>query len=484
MSSSISEIGVGHYRSIRVDDLVREIPASARPDMRVPARIFADDELWQQIVGDRSLDQLVNVATLRGVTGCVYAMPDVHEGYGFPVGGVAAMRMEDGVISPGGVGYDINCGVRLLASNLDAEEVGPKLEAIVHDLSRTVPSGTGRGGRIRLTESELDRVLAEGSRYLLERGMALPEDLPVTEAQGALAAADPSQVSSRAKQRGHDQLGTIGSGNHFIEVQLVDRVFDTAAADAFGLHVGQLTVLIHTGSRGLGHQVCTDYVRRMDAAMLREHIQLPDRELACAPIASVEGRAYFAAMCAAANFAWANRQAITHLVREVFERALGPARRLRLVYDVAHNMAKVERYGDATLLVHRKGATRAFGPGHPETPEPYRAVGQPVFIPGSMGTVSYVLAGTDEALSRSCGSTCHGAGRAMSRGAAKRRQPGFQIRRELEDRGIVVRCPSNAELAEEAPYAYKDVERVVEVVARAGLARKVARLRPLGVVKG
>ena len=484
MSSSISELGVGHYRTHEISPMVREIPTAARHDMRVPARVYADDALWQQIIGDRSLDQLVNVTTLPGVTGCVYGMPDMHEGYGFPVGGVAAMRVSDGVVSPGGVGYDINCGVRLLAADLDAELVGGRLEPLVHELSRAIPSGTGRGGLIHLTDDELDRVLAEGSRFLIERGLALPDDIAATEAEGGMPLADPAAVSSRAKQRGRDQLGTIGSGNHFVEVQMVDRVFDPATAEAYGLRHGQLTVLIHTGSRGLGHQVCTDYVRRMDAVMARHGIHLPDRELACAPITSDEGRAYIGAMCAAANFAWANRQAITSLVRGAFLRILGESAHLRLVYDVAHNMAKFEEHGGEHLCVHRKGATRAFGPSHPETPESYRAAGQPVFIPGSMGTASYVLAGTDEALALSYGSTCHGAGRAMSRGAARRTSPGHVVREELESRGIIVRCPSNAELAEEAPFAYKDIERVVGVVHDAGLARRVARLRPLGVVKG
>jgi tRNA-splicing ligase RtcB len=464
--------------------LLREIPVTARSDMRVPVRIYADDELWRQIAEDRSLEQAVNVATLPGVTGCVYAMPDVHEGYGFPVGGVAATRAADGVISPGGVGYDINCGVRLLASDLEADAVRPRLEPVVHELSRSIPSGPGRNPMLDLAGPDLDRVLREGCPNLIERGLALPEDIAVTEAFGALAGADPAQVSDKAKRRGHDQLGTIGSGNHFVEVQVVDEVFDAAAAAAYGLGRGQLTVLIHTGSRGLGHQVCTDYVRRMDQVMVDYGIHLPDRQLACAPLASAEGQAYFAAMCAAANFAWANRQAITHSVRRAFTRAFGDPGRLRLVYDVAHNIAKLERHGDETLCVHRKGATRAFGPAHPETPEQYRAVGQPVFIPGSMGTASYVLAGTDAGLALSFGSTCHGAGRAMSRGAAKRARTGAEVRRELEARGIIVRCPSSGELAEEAPTAYKDVERVVDVVHRAGLARTVARLRPLGVVKG
>ena len=470
--------------AVKLGPWLREIPVTARAGMRVPARVYADDTLWGPISSDRSLEQLINVATLPGVTGCVYAMPDVHEGYGFPVGGVAAMRASDGVISPGGVGYDINCGVRLLASDLDLETARPRLEAAVHDLSRSIPSGPGRNLKLELSHDELDEVLDRGCSFLVGRGLAFEEDLAVTEAGGGLSGADHAQVSSKAKQRGCDQLGTIGSGNHFVEVQVVDEVFNPAAAAGYGLRQGQVTLLIHTGSRGLGHQVCTDYVRRMDQVMSRTGIQLPDRQLACAPFQSPEGEEYFAAMCAAANFAWANRQAITHSARVVFQRAFGEAGRLRLVYDVAHNIAKLEEYGGERLCVHRKGATRAFGPSHPETPEPYRAFGQPVFIPGSMGTASYVLAGADQALELSFGSTCHGAGRAMSRGAAKRAKSGREVRAELEGRGIIVRCTSSSELAEEAPGAYKDVERVVEVVHRAGLARKVVRLKPVGVIKG
>ena len=472
------------YPAIPIGPFIREIPTTARPDMRVPVRIYADDELWRQIVGDRSLEQAVNVATLQGVTGCVYAMPDVHEGYGFPVGGVAATHVGDGVISPGGVGYDVNCGVRLLASDLDLAAARPQLEAAVHDLSRSIPSGPSRNAQLDLAAADVERVLDDGCAFLLERGLALSEDLTNTEAGGRLPAARSACVSVKAKQRGHNQLGTIGSGNHFVEVQVVDEVFDLTAAAVYGLHAGQVTVLIHTGSRGLGHQVCTDYVRQMDQAMSRYEIHLPDRQLACAPFVSPEGQAYFGAMCAAANFAWANRQVITSSVRKVFARAYGSSGRLDLVYDVAHNIAKVEEHGGARLCVHRKGATRAFGPSHPETPPRYRTVGQPVFIPGSMGTASYVLAGNDAAMTLSFGSTCHGAGRAMSRGEAKRMRPGHEVRRELESQGIIVRCPSSSELAEEAPTAYKDVERVVDVVQHAGLARKVARLKPLGVVKG
>jgi tRNA-splicing ligase RtcB len=394
------------------------------------------------------------------------------------------MRIVDGVISPGGVGYDINCGVRLLVTDLEVARIRPTLRELVHELSRSVPSGAGHAGRLSLTDSELDRVFVDGCRYLVERGLADPGDLDVIEARGSLSGADPSAVSKRARDRGRDQLGTLGSGNHFLEVQAVDEVCDERAAQVLALRPGQATVLIHTGSRGLGHQVCTDYVRLMDEVMARYRITLPDRELACAPFESLEGKRYFGAMCAAANFAWSNRQVITQRVREAFRRFFGDEGALRIVYDVAHNMAKVEQHGGEQLCVHRKGATRAFGPAHPETPERYRSAGQPVFIPGSMGTASYVLVGTDEALGLSFGSCCHGAGRRMSRHAAKRTKPGHEVRRELEAQGIVVACPSSGELAEEAPFAYKDVERVVDVVHRAGLARKVARLRPLGVVKG
>jgi tRNA-splicing ligase RtcB len=464
-----------------------EVAPDARPGMHVPARIFADPPLVEQMARDRSLEQLVNVATLPGIALAAMGMPDMHEGYGFPVGGVAATVLPDGVISPGGIGFDINCGVRLLASEIELGQLGDGLLGrIVHDLSRSVPSGFGRGGQLALSREDLDRVLVEGVPWLVrERGLGNANDLEFTESGGCLEAADAGQVSERAKTRGHDQLGTLGSGNHFVEVQVVDSILDAPSAAAFGLREGQVTVLIHTGSRGLGHQVCTDWVGTMDRAMARYDIVVPDRQLACAPLSSPEGRGYFAAMCAAANFGWCNRQAIAHQVRHVFAQALGGRRgELRLVYDIAHNTAKIERFGQRDLCVHRKGATRAFGPSSPELPPAYRGIGQPVFIPGSMGTFSFVLAGTDEARERSLASACHGAGRAMSRGNAKRQVVGSQLRRELEARGIVVRCASDTGLAEEAPLAYKDVERVVDVVHEAGLARKVARLRPVGVVKG
>ena len=471
---------------VRIDETLWEIPVGARPDMRVPGRIFADPELLDAIVRDQSLEQLQNVATLPGIVDAALAMPDIHQGYGFPVGGVAAMELPDGVVSPGGVGYDINCGVRLLVLPLSTRDLGDRREPLVHEFSRAIPAGTGKHGSLSLSWPELDVVLREGPRALVARGIGREDDLERTESQGCLPGADPAAVSARAHERGAGQLGTAGAGNHFIELQRVSYVFDPAAAEAFGLYEDQITVLVHSGSRGLGHQVCTDHVRAMDAVQARYHIVLPDRQLACAPASSPEGRAYLAAMAAAANFAFANRHAIAHRVREAIGRVLGPkvAEATRQVYDVAHNVAKVERYGGRDLLVHRKGATRAFPAGSSEIPADFRTVGQPVFIPGSMGTSSFVLAGEPGSMERSFGTTCHGAGRAMSRTGSRKRISGAELRRQLEAQGIVVRCPSNKGLAEEAPFAYKDVERVVEVVQRAGLARRVARLVPIGVVKG
>jgi tRNA-splicing ligase RtcB len=391
------------------------------------------------------------------------------------------------VVSPGGVGYDINCGVRLMVLPLAADELGSRKEDLVHEISRRAPAGTGREGELRLRGAKLDRVLAEGPSVLVdELGIGTADDVERTESEGRLYGAEPDAVSARAHDRGAEQLGTVGSGNHFIEVQWVDRLFDVGAAEAYGLRPGLVTVLIHSGSRGLGHQVCTDYVKRMDRKLGEYGIDLPDRQLACAPLSSPEGRAYLGAMAAAANYAWANRQAIAHAVRASVRRVLGAdaADGTRQVYDVAHNVAKLEPYDGKRLCVHRKGATRAFPPGHPEIPSAYAEVGQPVFIPGSMGTSSFVLAGRQGAMERSFGTTCHGAGRLMSRTKARKRIQGKELRRRLEAGGITVRCPSNRGLSEEAPFAYKDVEAVVDVVERAGLAARVAQLRPIGVVKG
>jgi tRNA-splicing ligase RtcB len=471
----------------RLSDVEWEIPAETRGDMRVPARVFADRELVDAIGSDRSLEQLQNVATLPGIVDAALAMPDVHQGYGFPVGGVAATSLDDGVVSPGGVGYDINCGVRLLVLPLTADELGVRCEPLVHEISRAVPAGAGKDSVLRLEGAALDRLLVEGPRLLArEYGIGREDDVERTESAGCLPGAKPAAVSERAHTRSAGQLGTVGSGNHFVEVQRVDAIFDGEAAGAFGLSPEQVTVLIHSGSRGLGHQVCTDHVRAMDAAIARFGIRLPDRQLACAPISSPEGQAYLGAMAAAANFAFANRHVIAHRVREAVGRVIGPAAadETAQVYDVAHNVAKMEHHGGRELCVHRKGATRSFPAGSTDIPAVYRRVGQPVFVPGSMGTASYVLAGEQGAMERSFGTTCHGAGRRLSRTGARRQIGGRELRRQLEAEGIVVRSPSDKGLAEEAPFAYKDVERVVDVVARAGLARRVARLRPLGVVKG
>jgi tRNA-splicing ligase RtcB (3'-phosphate/5'-hydroxy nucleic acid ligase) len=483
--SEVAQAGVRGFR--QVDEVVWELRSDARADMRVPARVFADRELIEQIAADRSLEQLENVATLPGITGAALAMPDIHQGYGFPVGGVAATEPPDGIVSPGGVGYDINCGVRLLALPLTVGELGGRTEALVHDISRRVPVGAGHGGALKLKGLAFDRVLVQGPRILLaEHGIGTQEDVEHTESEGCLEGGDPATVSERARVRGADQLGTLGSGNHFLEVQRVAKVLDSRAAEAFGLGEEQVTVLIHSGSRGFGHQVCSDYVRTMDAVQARYHISLPDRELACAPLSSPEGRRYLAAMACAANFAWGNRAMLAHRVRESVARILGlrVAEGTRQVYDVAHNVAKLETHDGRTLCVHRKGATRAFPAGSAEIPSAFREVGQPVFIPGSMGTSSFVLVGRPGAMERSFGTTCHGAGRRMSRTGARKKITGAELRHELEAQGIVVRCPSNRGLAEEAPFAYKNVERVVAVVERAGLAGRVAQLVPIGVVKG
>ncbi len=477
---------------VRISEYVWEIPKSFRPDMNVPARIFASDDLLDLIFRDRSLEQLINTAAMPGVVKRVLVMPDAHQGYGPPIGGVVPTRYPDGVISPGAVGYDINCGVRLMASDLMAEEVKKETENLISVLYNTIPSGVGKGGGARkVSAREMDEVMTKGAAWAVKAGYGRPDDLERLEEGGAMAGADPSAVSDRAKQRGGPQLGTLGSGNHFIEIQEVDEVFDEKVARAFGLFQGQLVVQIHSGSRGFGHQVCSDYVQSLQKAVKKYNIQLPDRQLVCAPLDSPEGKAYYGAMVAAANYAWANRQAMASLARRAFEDVLaGKVKNfdLHTVYDVCHNVAKIEEHvvdGKKTrLCVHRKGATRAFGPGHPDVRPVYRGVGQPVLVPGDMGTASYVLVGTQDAMEESFGTSCHGAGRTMSRSAAKKRIHGGTLRRELEQRGIHVRAGSMAGLAEEAPDAYKDIDAVVEVVHGAGLARKVARMRPLAVMKG
>ena len=475
----------------RLTPYLWELPKRARGDMRVPARIYADQEILDAAFEDRSAEQLINTTTLPGIVGYALAMPDIHQGYGFPIGGVAATRLPSGVISPGGVGYDINCGVRLLTSRLTESQIRPYLEQLMAALFQDVPAGVGRGHAAALGTRQLDQVLIKGASWAVSQGYGSPEDLAHTEELGTMGGADPAAVSERAKSRARDQLGSLGSGNHFLEVDVVDQVYDPAVAERFGLAEGTICIWIHSGSRALGHQVCTDAVRELQAAAKRYGIQLPDRELACAPFDSPEGQRYFAAMASAANFAWANRQMMTHLARQACERILAGKVgdcRLRLLYDVAHNIAKIEEHTvegqRLKLCVHRKGATRAFGPGHPAVPEAYRDLGQPVLIPGSMGSASYVLVGTEQAMQESFGSTCHGAGRVLSRHAARRQTSGQELQQEMRREGIVVRAESLSDLAEEAPTAYKDIDRVVEIVHQAGLARKVARTRPIGVMKG
>jgi len=476
---------------VRLNPCLYEVPKGFRSDMRVPARVYADDALLEAALHDRSMEQLVNTTTLPGVVRYTLAMPDMHQGYGFPIGGVAATLLPKGVISPGGVGYDINCGVRLLSSQIRADELRPHLTTLMNVLFNKVPAGVGRGGKVHLSPRDIDRVLETGSRWVVKKGYGTQDDLDHTEEHGSMAGGDASQVSPRAKKRGANQLGSLGAGNHFLEIGEVVEIYDEEAAARFGLTEGHIAVWIHCGSRGLGHQVCTDYVRRFQDAVHRYRIDLPDRELVCAPFDSPEGKAYYAAMVCAANYAWANRQMITHLVRRTFEQVLaGKVRNwdLDLIYDVAHNIAKVEGYEIdgkyLRLCVHRKGATRCFGPGNPAVPAEYRDLGQPVLIPGSMGTASYVLLGTEKAMRESFGSTCHGAGRVMSRTRAKKTIRGDRLRSELEEREIVIKAKSMPGLAEEAPQAYKDIDSVVAVVHEAGLARKVAKLCPMGVMKG
>ena len=475
----------------RLRPYLYEIPQSYRQDMNVPARFYSDAQLLEAIKGDKSLSQLVNTATMPGIVGYALAMPDIHQGYGFPIGGVIATELPDGVISPGGVGFDINCGVRLLGSHLDREEVAPHLDDLATSLYRNCPSGVGKGGSIKLKHGELDRILEDGARWALDKSYAQKDDLERTEESGRLEGASAAKVSPRAKQRGAGQVGTLGAGNHFIEVDFVDQVFDEVAADRMGLSPGRVVVQIHCGSRGFGHQVCSDYVKRFQRVIHKYGIELPDRQLVCAPLSSPEGQDYLAAMKAAANYAFANRQVLTHHIRRSFEEALAGRvdnHHLYQIYDIAHNMAKVEEHEldgkTVEVCVHRKGATRAFGPGSPVLPAVYRDIGQPVLVPGSMGTASWVLLGTKGSMEQSFGSTCHGAGRTMSRSRAKKQIWGADLRDELEAAGIHVRAGSMPGLAEEAPIAYKDVDRVVDVVDGAGIAKKVARIVPVAVVKG
>jgi tRNA-splicing ligase RtcB len=476
----------------KVDDYCWRIPKSYKPGMRVDGLIFANERMIRQIKRDQAPEQVANVAFLPGIQRASLAMPDIHWGYGFTIGGVCATDpAEGGVISPGGVGYDINCGVRLVRTNLDFSEVRPTLEKLVEALFRRVPAGLGRGGAYHFKPGDLRKLMAEGTRFLMGRDLATERDVEYTEAGGRLTGADADAVSERALNRGTDQCGTLGSGNHFLEVQVVGEIFDEPAATAMGLTANQVCVMIHSGSRGLGYQVCDDALKSLRGVPEKYGVKLPDSQLACAPADSPEGTRYLAAMCAAGNFAWCNRQLLMWQTREVFAEHFGRSWQelgMQLVYDVAHNIAKLEEHEISgqtkRVWVHRKGATRAFPPRHPEIPQAYRHVGQPVLIPGDMGRASWILVGQPGSMKRTFGTTCHGAGRAMSRTAAAKEAKGRRIDRELAEVGVVVRARSWRGLAEEQPAAYKDVNEVVEVVHRAGLSKKVARMRPIGVIKG
>lgn len=478
-----------HIKLEKIDDCRWRIPRTGA--MRVPGLIFSNLELIQAVREDQSLIQVANVATLPGIVGHSLAMPDIHWGYGFPIGGVAAFDLEDGIVSPGGVGYDINCGCRLMTTRLRADEIRPSMRNIVSALFQNIPSGVGATGPIRLSKGDQAKVAVRGAAWAVQQGFGCAEDLERTEDHGVMEGADPSVLSARAIQRGKNQLGTLGSGNHFVEVQVVDEIYDLEKAHAYDLFEGQVTILIHSGSRGFGHQVCDDFLKEMSRHVLQESLVLPDRQLACARIKSDLGRRYFAAMACAANYAWANRQILMHWTQETLQQMLSirPGELgMKLLYDVCHNIAKKEQHmldgNRVTLCVHRKGATRALPPGHPLLPGIYRDVGQPVLIPGDMGTHSYVLSGAEGAMSQSFGSSCHGAGRVLSRSKALKMAKGRAIHRELEDKGILVQSRGKRTLKEEMPEAYKDVSRVIDVVHKAGLAHKVARLTPLGVIKG
>jgi len=470
----------------KINEYLWEIPQSFRSDMRVPARIYISEGMLQE-VEDEALIQLVNTTTMPGIVKYAIAMPDIHSGYGPPIGGVGAMKLSEGVISPGFVGYDENCGVRLLLSEYPEKEIKPHLDKLATEIQKEVPSGLGRGRSIKLSIEQINKILEGGVPQLVGQGYGEKEDIENCEERGRMEEADALCVSERAKNRGRDQVGTLGSGNHFCQLDKVEEIFDEETARILGLFKNQVIAFIHTGSRGLGHQNCTDYLKIVMNAMQKYGIKLPDRELACVPFNSPEGQRFFKAMSAACNFAWANRHMIMYYVRKAWKSVLGQKTELKLLYDVAHNIAKIEEHevnGERMkLIVHRKGATRAFPVGHPEIPEKYKEVGQPVLIPGSMGTASYVLVGTEKS-EEAWYTVCHGAGRTMSRHAATRAVSGEEVVRELERKGIIVKCWSSRGISEEAPMAYKNIEDVVEVVHRAGLSKKVAKLVPLVVIKG
>ncbi len=477
---------------VKIDDYHWQIPPSYKSGMRVPGLIYASEEMLKSIQEEQTLEQVANVAFLPGIINFSFAMPDIHWGYGFPIGGVAAIDVKNGVISPGGVGYDINCGVRLLRSNLSEAEVRTKINELVNELFNNIPSGLGSEGKIKISHKEMERLMVKGAAWAVEHGFGSEDDLDATEEGGCVEGADPSKISEKAIKRGMPQAGTLGSGNHFVEVQVVKEIFEPYIAGIMGINeVGQVLILIHTGSRGFGHQVCTDHLRVMEGAVSTYGIKLPDRQLACAPIQSKEGKDYLAAMACAANYAWVNRQCIAHWARESFSKVFGKSADelgIRQIYDVAHNIAKIETHKvdgrPVKVCVHRKGATRAFPAGHKDVSERYKEIGQPVLIPGDMGRCSFLAVGTQKAMEETFGSTCHGAGRVLSRGAAKRSLKGRDVIRELQERGITVRAHSIPSLAEEASQAYKDVTEVIDVVHQAGICKKVAMAVPIGVIKG
>lgn len=477
---------------VKIDDYHWKIPQSYKEGMRVPGLIYASEEMLESIGEEQTPEQVANVAFLPGIVDFSMAMPDIHWGYGFPIGGVAAMGVKDGVISPGGVGYDINCGVRLLRTNLNEAEVRLKINQLLGELFANVPSGLGSQGKIRVSQKEMRELMIEGAHWAVKHGFGSKEDLDATEEGGRMKNADPGRVSDKAVKRGMPQAGTLGSGNHFLEIQVVKEIFEPKIASIMGINeIGQILVLIHTGSRGFGHQVCTDHLRVMEEAVSRYGIKLPDRQLACAPIESKEGRDYLAAMACAANYAWCNRQCIVHWVRESFSEVFAKTPEdlgMRQIYDVAHNIAKIEEHKvegqKLKVCVHRKGATRAFPPGHEDIPQRYKEIGQPVLIPGDMGRCSFIAVGTQKAMEESFGSTCHGAGRILSRHAARRSLRGKDVAQDLERRGITIKTGSIPSLAEEASQAYKNITEVIEICHQAGISKKVARATPLGVIKG
>lgn len=473
----------------KINQVLWVIPSTTRKNMKVPAHIYASEDMLEMLFKDKSLEQLMNVTTLPGIQSHALVMPDVHEGYGFPIGAVVATDYEDGVISPGGIGYDINCGIRILKSNFDVKRISKDIEKISSELYKQVPSGVGRGGNIKLSIKEMDNVLYEGCRWAVSQGYATQDDLRFIESNGSMTSANPNFVSILAKERGRDQLGTMGAGNHFVEIDYIQKIYDEKVAQAFGLFQNQVVIQIHTGSRGLGHQVATDYIKNMITNLKSFGIELPDKELSCAPISSDLGKEYFSAMSASANYAWTNRQLITHLIREGWRNIFGKRDgQLDLLYDVAHNIAKIEEHlidgKKKKVIVHRKGATRAFPANHIELPSEFKKVGQPVLIPGSMGSSSYILVGLPENLEKSFGSSCHGSGRTMSRTAALKKYRGDKLKSKLKNIGITIQTGSLKGLAEEAPEAYKDVDSVVEVVETGLLAKRVAKLKPLAVIKG